>query len=143
MTKNLEILLVEDSVSDAFLTQQALKDVPDVGRLSTVADGIEALDYLRGLDRFAGRPRPDLVLLDLNMPRKDGRELLAEVKNDPELRRIPIVVLTSSSSERDVLAAYDLHANCYVVKSMDFPTFSRTIRAVAAYWLNVAALPPR
>lgn len=143
MTKNLEILLVEDSVSDAFLTQQALKNVPDVGSLSTVADGIEALEYLRGLDRFAGRPRPDLVLLDLNMPRKDGRELLAEVKNDPELRRIPIVVLTSSSSERDVLAAYDLHANCYVVKSMDFPTFSRTIRAVAAYWLNVAALPPR
>lgn len=141
--KTLEILLVEDSDSDAFLTQQALKNFPDIGRLSTVADGIEALDFLHRRGKHADATRPDLVFLDLNMPRKDGRELLAEVKNDPDLKRIPVVVLTSSSSERDLRAAYDLHANCYVVKSMDFPTFSRTVQAAAAFWLNVASLPPR
>lgn len=141
--KTLEILLVEDSASDAFLTQQALKNFPDIGRLSTVADGIEALDFLRRRGKYADAARPDLVFLDLNMPRKDGRELLAEVKNDPDLKRIPVVVLTSSSSERDLRAAYDLHANCYVVKSMDFPTFSRTVQAATAFWLNVASLPPR
>ena len=138
-----EILLVEDSPSDAELTVEALKEARVRNRLSIVEDGVEAMQYLRHEGRFADMPRPDLIMLDLNLPRKDGREVLCEIKADDNLRLIPVVVLTTSRAEQDVLQAYQLNANCYITKPVDFEQFLNVIRSIEAYWLLVVTLPPR
>jgi CheY-like chemotaxis protein len=137
----IDILLVEDSPSDTDLTVEALGVGKVANRLSIVEDGVQAMEFLRRQGRFANAPRPDLILLDLNLPRKDGREVLAEVKADPSLRHIPIIVLTTSQAEQDVLRAYSLHANCYVTKPVDFRQFIEVIRSIENFWLTIVKLP--
>lgn len=141
MGNGVEILLVEDNPGDVRLTMEALKEAKLINRLNVVADGVEALEYLHGQGRFAQAPRPDLVLLDLNLPRKDGREVLEEMKNDPSLRTIPVVVLTTSRAEEDVLRAYNLHANCYIAKPVDFTQFLHVIKSIESFWLEIVKLP--
>jgi CheY-like chemotaxis protein len=141
--KLIEILMVEDNPGDVRLTVEALQEAKVANHLSVVSDGVEAMDFLRRRGRYADAPRPGLVLLDLNLPRKDGREVLAEIKADPQLRRIPLVVLTTSSAERDVLRAYDLHANCYITKPVDFERFMQVVRSIEDFWLAVVKLPPQ
>ena len=140
--KLIEILMVEDNPGDVRLTVEALQEAKVANHLSVVSDGVEAMDFLRRRGRYAEAPRPGLVLLDLNLPRKDGREVLAEIKADPQLRRIPLVVLTTSSAEPDVLRAYDLHANCYITKPVDFERFMQVVRSIEDFWLAVVKLPP-
>lgn len=139
----IEILLVEDSPSDTELTQEALREAKVRNHLSTVEDGVQAMDFLRRRGVYVVAPKPDLVMLDLNLPRKDGREVLAEIKEDPELKTIPVVVLTTSQAEQDVLRAYHLHANCYITKPVDFEQFLQAIRSIESFWLLVVTLPPR
>jgi CheY-like chemotaxis protein len=134
-------LLVEDSPSDVRLTREALRESQLLNNLSVVGDGIEALSYLRRQDGYAEAVHPDLVLLDLNLPKKDGREVLAEIKADPALRRIPVVVLTTSSAEEDVIKTYDLHANCYITKPLDLDRFIRVIKSIEDFWVGVVKLP--
>lgn len=140
--KPIEILLVEDNPGDVRLTREALKDGKVLNRLNVVTDGVEAMEYLRRQGQYAAAPRPDVILLDLNLPRKDGREVLAELKTDPDLKRIPVVVLTTSDAEKDVLKAYDLHANCYITKPMDLMQFTTVVRAAEDFWLTIVKLPP-
>jgi CheY-like chemotaxis protein len=142
-SKNIEILLIEDSPSDTALTVEALKAGRIPNRLFNVDDGVEAMAYLRQQGVYRNAPRPDLILLDLNMPRKDGREVLVQLKSDPVLRIIPVIVLTTSSADEDVMRAYELLANCYIAKPVDFKRFIEVIRAVEHFWLEVATLPPR
>lgn len=137
----IEILLVEDNPGDVRLVREALDHNKLANPLSVVEDGEEAMAALRTEGRFAGKARPDLVLLDLNLPRKDGREVLAEMKADPELKKIPVVVLTSSQSEADVLTSYELHANCYVVKPVALQDFVTVIRQIRSFWLQIVKLP--
>jgi chemotaxis family two-component system response regulator Rcp1 len=137
----IEILLVEDSPSDTELTVEALGAAKVCNRLSVVEDGVEALEFLRRQGRYAQAPRPDLVLLDLNLPRKDGREVLAEMRADDKLTTVPVVVLTTSQAERDVLQAYALHANCYITKPVDFEQFLDVVKAIEGFWLTVVKLP--
>ena len=138
-----EILLVEDSPSDTELTIEALQagDIPC--NLSHVEDGVEAMEFLNRKNSYAGAPRPDLILLDLNLPRKDGREVLAVLKLDPDLRTIPVVVLTTSKDDKDISQAYQLQANCYIAKPVDFEQFVSALRAIEHFWLEVAALPTK
>jgi chemotaxis family two-component system response regulator Rcp1 len=136
-----EILLVEDNPGDVRLTQEVLREGKIRNRLNVVGDGVEALEYLRRRGRFADAKPQDIVLLDLNLPRMDGREVLAAMKADAELRRIPVVVLTTSAAERDVLAAYDLHANCYITKPVDLTQFESVIRTIEGFWLSIVRLP--
>lgn len=136
-----EILLVEDNPGDARLTKEALKDGKVYNRLTVVPDGVEALAYLRREGQYAGAAQPDLILLDLNLPRKDGREVLEEIKADDGLKRIPVVILTSSSAEQDVLKSYGLHANCYVTKPVDLDQFMAAVKAIEDFWLTVVTLP--
>lgn len=138
----IEILLVEDSPSDVDLTREALEDTKVSNNLSVVSDGVEALAFLRREGRFADAPHPDLILLDLNLPKKDGREVLAEIKSDPELRRIPVVVLTTSEAEQDIIESYNLHANCYVKKPVDLDAFIQVVRSIDSFWLAIVKLPP-
>jgi CheY-like chemotaxis protein len=138
-----DILLVEDNPGDARLAQEALKEGRMTSRLKVVVDGVEAMAYLRREGIYAESPRPDLVLLDLNLPRKDGRQVLAEMKEDPELRRIPVVVLTTSQAGQDILRSYDLHANCYITKPVDLDRFIAVVRSIEEYWCSVVTLPPR
>jgi CheY-like chemotaxis protein len=137
----IQILLVEDSPSDAKLTLTALKMAKVVNEVSHVIDGVEAIDFLRRRNGYAAAPRPDLILLDLNMPRKDGREVLAEIKNDPDLKVIPVVVMTTSQAEQDILQSYMLHANCYITKPVNFDRFMEVVRSIENFWLNVVILP--
>ena len=137
----IEILLVEDSPGDVTLTVEALRDAKVANNLHVARDGEEALRFLRHEGEFAEKPRPDLILLDLNMPRKDGREVLADLKADDELKRIPVVVLTTSQSEDDVAAAYNLSANCYVAKPVDLDQFLGVVRAIDDFWLSLVKLP--
>ena len=137
----IEILLVEDSPGDVTLTIEALRDAKVANRLHIARDGEEALRFLRQEGEFADRPRPDLILLDLNMPRKDGREVLADMKADDDLKRIPVVVLTTSQSEDDVAAVYNLSANCYVAKPVDLDQFLGVVRAIDDFWLSLVKLP--
>lgn len=141
LPRPIEILLVEDSPGDVELTREALAEARIANRLSVVADGMEALEFMRRTGRHADSPRPELVLLDLNLPRMDGHEVLAAIKADPTLRNIPVVVLTTSAAERDVLAAYDLHANAYIVKPVDLEQFLHVVRSVQDFWLAVVRLP--
>ena len=136
-----EILLVEDSPSDIDLTIEALKEAKVRNRLSIVEDGVAAVEFLRRQGKHAGAPRPDLVLLDLNLPRKDGREVLAEIKSDPDLKTIPVVVLTTSRAEQDVLQAYKHHANCYITKPVDFEQFLHVVHHIESFWLMLVTLP--
>ncbi len=136
-----EILLVEDNPSDVMLTQEAFEECDLAHRLSVVGDGEEALEFLRRTGRYTDAPDPDLVLLDLNLPRKDGPELLAEVKNDPELRHIPVIVLSTSESDQDIARAYRLHANCYLTKPIRMDDFLRKIRSVEDFWMTIVRLP--
>jgi two-component system response regulator len=136
------ILLVEDSPADIRLTEEALLDSPMVDTLHVARDGEEAMDFLRQRGAHADAPRPDLVLLDLNLPRKDGREVLEELKSDTDLRRIPIVVLTTSATEADILRSYDLHVNSYVTKPVDLDEFAHAVHSIQGFWGGVVQLPP-
>ena len=140
--KSIEILLVEDEPGDAYLTTEALKDAKILNRVHLAEDGIEALAFLRRQGQYADAPRPDLILLDLNLPRKDGREVLAEIKNDPLLTSIPVVVLTTSSADEDILKSYHLRANCYITKPVKLEQFMAVIRATQEFWLTIVKLPP-
>ena len=137
----IELLLVEDSEPDVRLTIEALREAKVKNRLWVVEDGVEALDFLRRRGRHVDVPRPDLILLDLNLPRKDGRQVLKEIKTDDSLRRIPVVVLTTSKNEEDVLRAYELHANCYITKPVDFLRFMDVVKSIENFWLTVVSLP--
>ena len=139
----IEILLVEDSPSDAEFTIEALKEAKMRNHLSLVEDGVQAMEFLHRQGQFTQAPRPDLIMLDLNLPRKDGREVLAELKADDHLKMIPVVVLTTSRAEEDVLRAYQLHANCYITKPVDFQQFLSVVRSIESFWLFVVTLPPR
>ena len=136
-----EILLVEDNPGDVRLTQEALRGAKIRNNLHVAKDGVEAMDFLLQQEQSAGAPRPHLVLLDLNLPRKDGREVLAQMKADSALRRIPVVVLTTSEAEEDILKAYDLNANCYITKPVDFEQFIRVIESIQDFWLTIVKLP--
>ena len=137
-----EILLVEDNPADVRLTREALLEGKVRNNLSVAADGVEALAFLRREGSYAGAVVPDLILLDLNLPRKDGREVLEEIKADPSLRHIPVVVLTSSQAEQDILRAYDLHANCYVTKPVDLDQFIHVVQSIEDFWFTIVKLPP-
>ncbi len=139
----IDILLVEDSPADVRLTREALKEAKVLNALHVVQDGIAALAFLRQQGQYAASPRPDLILLDLNLPKKDGREVLAEIKQEEALRRIPVVVLTTSRAEEDIVRSYDLHANAYVTKPVDLPQFLKVIQSFEEFWLAVVTLPPR
>jgi two-component system, chemotaxis family, response regulator Rcp1 len=139
----IEILLVEDNPADVRLTQEALRESKLSNRLHAVGDGEQALRFLRREGEHAESPRPDLVLLDLNLPRLSGREVLAQVKADPDLRRIPVVVLTTSEAEEDIVRSYDLHANAYVRKPVDFHQFTDVVRLIEDFWFTVVKLPPK
>jgi CheY-like chemotaxis protein len=137
----IEILLVEDSPDDADLTIDALRDGRVRNRITHVEDGVEALALLRREGKYADAQRPDLILLDLNLPRKNGREVLAEVKSDPNLLRIPVVVMTSSDDERDILDAYNHHVNCYVTKPVDLDQFIGVVKSIEQFWFTIVKLP--
>jgi two-component system response regulator len=137
----IEILMVEDSPSDVFLSKEAIKEAKLLNNLHVVQDGVEAMEFLRKEGKFGEAPEPDLILLDLNLPRKDGREVLADIKADGRLRHIPVVVLTSSKADEDILRAYDLHANCYITKPVDFSRFKEVVRAIESFWLTIVTLP--
>jgi two-component system, chemotaxis family, response regulator Rcp1 len=137
----IEILLVEDNPGDVRLTEEALREGKVKNRLHVARDGVEAIEFLRRQGKFANATRPDLVLLDLNLPRKDGREVLAEIKNDPDLKMLPVVVLTTSSAEADILRTYSLHANCYIQKPVDLDQFVQVVKSIDDFWLTVVRLP--
>ncbi len=137
----IEILLVEDNPGDVRLTREALKEARVTNALHVAVDGVDAMAFLRGEPPHAGAPRPDIILLDLNLPRMDGREVLAAIKADPDLKRIPVVLLTTSADERDILTSYNLHANCYVTKPVDLHQFYRVIASIETFWLAVVKLP--
>lgn len=141
MGKPIEILLVEDSPGDARLVQENMKEAKVRNNLNIVADGVEAMAYLRREGKYKNMVMPDMVLLDLNLPRKDGREVLAEIKADEKLKRIPVVVLTISQAEEDILRSYNLHANAYVTKPVDLNQFMLAVKAIKGFWLTVVKLP--
>lgn len=138
-----EILLVEDNPGDMRLTQEALKEGKVYSNLHWAKDGVEALDFLRRQGRFADAPRPDLLLLDLNLPKKDGREVLSIIKSDDDLKHIPVVILTTSKADEDVIKSYELHANCYVTKPVDLEKFIFVVQSIDRFWLTVVTLPPQ
>ena len=137
----IEILLVEDNPGDVRLTQEALGEAKVRNNLAVARDGVEALAYLRRESPFENSVRPDLFLLDLNLPRKDGREVLAEIKSDPDLRRLPVVVLTTSTAEKDILESYNLYANCYINKPVDLDQFVSIVSSIEDFWLTIVKLP--
>jgi two-component system, chemotaxis family, response regulator Rcp1 len=136
-----QILLVEDSPGDIRLTREVLRDARIANELHIVGDGEHAMAFLRGEGEYAGKPRPDLILLDLNLPRKDGREVLAELRDDPVLHLIPVIVLTTSAAEQDVMRSYDLKAACYITKPIDLDEFISVVRSIEAFWLRIVRLP--
>lgn len=136
------ILLVEDNRGDSRLAVEALKDSKVRNTLYVVEDGIEAMDFLYKRGKYSSSPRPDLILLDLNLPRKDGRQVLAEIKADPDLKRIPVVILTISKAEEDVLKTYNLHANCFIIKPLDLSQFVKVVKSIEDFWLTIVKLPP-
>lgn len=136
------ILLVEDNPGDVRLTQESLKDSKLLNYISVVNDGVEAMAFLRREGKYVEAPRPDLILLDLNLPKKDGREVLAEIKTDEQLRRIPVVVLTTSSADQDILRTYNLHANCYIIKPVNLDQFTKVVKALEEFWFTIVKRPP-
>ncbi|MDX2161132.1 MAG: response regulator [bacterium] len=141
MVESVDILLVEDNPGDVRLTREALKDMKMRNNLFIAQDGVEALAFLRREGHFSDVPRPDIILLDLNLPRKDGRQVLAEIKDDEILRRIPVVILTTSDDERDILASYNLHANCYITKPVDMRQFMEIVKNIENFWFSIVKLP--
>jgi CheY-like chemotaxis protein len=139
----LQVLLVEDNPGDVRLTREAFKDAKVHLDLNVVGDGVEAMEFLYQHGTYADSPRPDLILLDLNLPRKDGRDVLAEIKGDPSLKTIPVVILTTSASDVDVESSYLLHANCYISKPVDMDGFLKVVRSIDDFWLSVVRLPPK
>ena len=139
--KPVEILLVEDNGADVRLTKEALKEGKVLNNLSVVANGVEAVDFLRRKGKYADSPRPDLILLDLNLPKKNGREVLGEIKQDPDFKRIPVVVLTISKSEEDIMKSYNLHANCYISKPVGLDKFLDVVKSIEDFWLTIVKLP--
>jgi chemotaxis family two-component system response regulator Rcp1 len=139
--EEIHILLVEDNPGDVRLTREALRGAKVANDLRVVGDGEEAIEYLRRRGRYVDAPRPDIVLLDLNLPRLDGRDVLIDIKSDPDLAKIPIIVLTSSSAERDIQSAYELHANCYISKPVNFTEFIEAVRSLEGFWLRIVRLP--
>ena len=139
---SVEILLVEDNLGDIRLTQVALKDSKIANTLNVVKDGVDALAYLRREGPFVNAVRPDIILLDLNLPRKDGREVLEEIKADESLRRIPVVVLTTSSADEDIVRSYNLHANCFITKPVDLNSFVTIVKSIEHFWFQIVKLPP-
>ncbi len=138
----IEILLVEDNPGDVRLTVEALKEAKVRNRVHVVDDGVKAMAFLRRQAAYSTAPRPDLILLDLNLPKKDGREVLEELKHDGDLKRIPVVILTTSQAEQDILKAYELHANCYITKPVDLDQFLKVVRSIDEFWFTVVTLPP-
>ncbi len=139
--KVIEILLVEDNPGDVRLTQEAFKEGKLRNNMSVVGDGEEAMAFLHREREYKNAPRPDIILLDLNMPKKDGREVLAEIKENPNLKRIPVVILTTSNAEQDILKSYDLHANCYINKPVDLNQFIEVVKYIKDFWLTIVSLP--
>jgi chemotaxis family two-component system response regulator Rcp1 len=137
-----EILLVEDNPGDVRLTKEALREGKVYNNLHWAKDGVEALEFLRQEGRHANAPRPDIILLDLNLPKKDGREVLGSIKNDDRFKQIPVVILTTSEAEEDVLRSYELHANCYITKPVDLEKFIVVVQSIDKFWLTVVTLPP-
>ncbi len=140
--RSIEVLLIEDSPGDVRLTKEALKEGKILNNLHVVNDGVEAMIFLKKEEKYQSSPTPDLILLDLNMPKKDGREVLAEIKADTKLKSIPVVILTTSSAEEDILKSYDLHANCYITKPVDLDQFIKVVKSINDFWLNIVKLPP-
>ncbi|HBP86593.1 MAG: response regulator [Nitrospira sp.] len=143
MHNPIEILLIEDNPADIRLTQEAFREARLQNTIHVVQDGVSAMDFIRQKAPYQHAPRPDLILLDLNLPKKDGREVLRDIKADPHTRTIPVVVLTTSEDEEDVLRSYDLHANAYLVKPIDVLQFITMIRSLESFWLSVVKLPPK
>jgi CheY-like chemotaxis protein len=141
--RDIEILLVEDNPADVQLTIEALKDAKLNNHLSVAEDGVEAMAFLRKEGKYAAAPRPDLILLDLNMPRRNGREVLQDIKSDNSLKTIPVVILTTSEAEQDILKSYKLNANCYVTKPVDFYQFMKVVKAIEEFWMCIVKLPPK
>jgi len=141
-SKPIEILLVEDNAGDARLAREALRDAKVRNNLTWLSDGEEALAFLRRQGKYSNAPRPDLILLDLNLPRKDGREVLSEIKADDHFKRIPVVILTTSQAEEDILKAYHLNANCYIPKPVDLERFLTVVKTIEDFWLTIVKLPP-
>nr|WKN38949.1 response regulator [Tunicatimonas sp. TK19036] len=139
----IDVLLVEDSEADAVMVEESLQDSKLKVNLQIVQDGIEALEYLNKRGRYEGVGTPDIIILDLNLPRKDGREVLEEIKEDKQLRFIPVVVLTTSSDEADIYRSYNLHANCYITKPLDFEQFAKIVASIEDFWFTIVKLPPR
>jgi chemotaxis family two-component system response regulator Rcp1 len=140
-SRPIEILLVEDNPGDIRLTQEVLRTTRTPNHVRVAVDGVEAMEILERQGRHANAPLPDLILLDLNLPRKDGRQVLADVKVDPALKRIPIIILTTSAADQEVARAYDLHANCYIIKPVDYQQFLSVARAIESFWLTIVSLP--
>jgi len=138
----IEILLVEDNSGDVDLAREALSDSKVSNELHVTTDGVDAMNFLRRQGKYKDVPRPDLILLDLNLPKKDGREVLADIKSDPYLMRIPVVVLTTSREEEDILKSYNLHANCFITKPIDFHQFIKVVKSIEEFWLTIVKLPP-
>jgi two-component system, chemotaxis family, response regulator Rcp1 len=138
-----QILIIEDNPADARLVREVMRDSKIINEISWVPDGVEALAFLRKQGKYVNSPRPNLIFLDLNMPRKDGRDVLREVKADPGFRSIPVVVMTSSQAEEDIARAYDQHANCYVRKPIDFQQFHEVVKSLETFWFSTVELPPR
>ena len=139
----IEILLVEDNLGDVRLTQEALKEGKVRNNLNVVVDGVEAMSYLRQQGQFRNATCPDIILLDLNLPKKNGREVLAEIKQDGELKHIPVVILTTSKADEDVIRSYNLYANCYITKPVDLDQFIRVVHSIENFWLTIVKLPPK
>jgi CheY-like chemotaxis protein len=142
-TRPINILLVEDNPGDVRLTREALNEGKVLNTLYVAKDGVYALEFLRNEGRYADMPRPDIIFLDLNLPRKDGREVLRDIKTDPALRSIPVVILTTSKAEEDIVQTYDLHANCYITKPVDLEKFLTVVQSVEDFWFNIVRLPPQ
>jgi|SRR5581483_3111913 len=140
-SRPIEVLLVEDNPADVRLTQEAFKEGRVTNHLSVVNDGVEAMDFLHRAAPYQGAPRPDLILLDLNLPKKSGREVLEEIKADPVLRRIPVMILSTSRADQDLQKAYNLHANCYITKPVDLDQFLNVVRSIEHFWFNIVTLP--
>jgi CheY-like chemotaxis protein len=139
----IEVLLVEDNPADARLMREALQDAKIQSQISVVSDGAQALEFLRQEGKYQNAPRPDMILLDLNLPKKDGREVLAEIKNDPDLMLIPVAVLTTSQAHQDIVRAYKLHANCYITKPMELDQFAKVVQTFEDFWMKIVTLPPK